>query len=114
VASIALVVVAVVGKFTGVFAASLAARLNRWEALAVGAGMNARGAVQMIIAMVGLRLHVLNTETYTMVMLVAIVTSLMAPPILRWSMRHVEHTAEERLRENTWKPAAARAEEGTS
>ena len=34
----------------------------------------------------------------TLIVLVAIVTSLMAPPILRFTMNRVEQTAEERLR----------------
>jgi hypothetical protein len=49
--------------------------------------------------MVGLRLGVLTREMYTIIVLVAIVTSLMAPPLLRWTMAHVERTVEERLRE---------------
>jgi hypothetical protein len=38
-------------------------------------------------------------EVYTIVILVAIVTSLMAPPILRFAMARVEQTAEEQVRE---------------
>ncbi|WP_218108261.1 cation:proton antiporter [Micromonospora matsumotoense] len=90
--------VAVVGKFAGAFVGGLASRLNKWESLALGAGMNARGVVEIVIAMVGLRLGVLSTETYTIVVLVAIVTSLMAPPILRVAMRRVEYTVEESFR----------------
>jgi hypothetical protein len=60
--------------------------------------MNARGVVQMIVAMTGLRLGVLNTEAYTIVILVAIVTSLMAAPILRLSMTRVHQTRDELFR----------------
>ncbi len=84
-------------------------RLNRWEALALGAGLNARGIIEVIVAMVGLRLGVLSVEVYTIVILVAIVTLLMAPPILRIAMARVEHTAEERLREDTVMGAPPRA-----
>jgi hypothetical protein len=51
--------------------------------LALGAGMNARGVIEVIVAMVGLRLGILNTASYTIVVLTAVVTSLMAPPLLR-------------------------------
>lgn len=61
--------------------------------------MNARGVIQIIVASVGLRLGVLNSEIYTVIVLVAVVTSLMAPPILRLSMAHIDCTAEERVRE---------------
>jgi Kef-type K+ transport system membrane component KefB len=89
---------AIVGKFTGAFAGSVLSGLNRWEGLAIGAGMNARGVVQVIVAMVGLRVGVLNTSTYTVIVLIAIVTSLMGPPVLRFAVARLELTAEERLR----------------
>lgn len=73
--------------------------MTRWEGVALGAGMNSRGVVEVVVAMVGLRLGVLTSETYTIVVLIAIVTSLMAPPILRWSMGKSEQTEEEDLRQ---------------
>lgn len=91
-------VVAISGKFAGAYIGGRLSRLTRWEALALGAGMNARGVVEVIVAMVGLRLGVLDTDSYTIVVLVAVVTSLMAPPILRLTMANVEHTADEKLR----------------
>ncbi|QUQ65309.1 cation:proton antiporter [Kutzneria sp. CA-103260] len=94
----AVLAVAVVGKFTGAGLGALASRLNGWESLAIGAGMNARGVIQIVVATVGLQLGVLTTATYTIVILVAIVTSLMTAPILGFAMRRVEQTAEEELR----------------
>lgn len=106
--AVGVLLVAIVGKFAGAFLGALTSRLNRWEALALGAGMNARGVIQVIVATVGLRLGVLTAETYTIVLLVAVVTSVMAPPVLRVAMRRVEHTAEEQLRQShrTALPAA--------
>ncbi|MGI8329640.1 cation:proton antiporter [Actinomadura scrupuli] len=101
VATLALLFIAIAGKFAGAYLGARLNRLNRWEALALGAGMNARGVVEVVVAMVGLRLGVLGTETYTIVVLIAIVTSLMAPPILRTAMSRVEYTAEEQLRKNS-------------
>jgi Kef-type K+ transport system membrane component KefB len=61
--------------------------------------MNARGVVEVVVASTGLRLGVLTTAIYTIVVLMAIVTSLMAPPpLLRWSMSHVEHHEDELAR----------------
>lgn len=96
-AAIALAI-AVVGKFTGAYAGSIMSRLSRWEAMALAGGMNARGVIQIVVATVGLRLKVLDTDTYTIVILIAITTSLMAPPILRRAVRHIEETDEEELR----------------
>jgi Kef-type K+ transport system membrane component KefB len=89
---------AVVGKFAGAYLGARLCRLDRWEALALGAGMNARGVVEVIVAMVGLRLGVLSTELYTIIVLVALATSLMAPPILRFAMAHVDCSDAERER----------------
>jgi hypothetical protein len=49
--------------------------------------------------MVGLRLGILTSEAYTVIVLVAVVTSLMAPPTLRWAVRRIAVTTEERERE---------------
>lgn len=92
--------VAILGKFTGVYAAARVSKFDHWGALALGAGMNARGVIEVIIAMVGLRLGVLTTEMYTIIILVAIVTSLMAPPLLRYAvLRGASVSQEEKERE---------------
>ena len=98
-AALAILAVAIVGKFAGAYLGARLSRLSNWEALAMGAGMNARGVVEVVIATTGLRLGVLNTATYTSIVLVAIVTSLMAPPLLRFAMSRVVPSDEERLRE---------------
>jgi Kef-type K+ transport system membrane component KefB len=99
-AALAVVSVAVVGKFLGAFLGAVTSQMNRWEALALGAGMNARGMIEIIIAMIGVQLGLLTTEMYTIVILTAVLTSLMAPPVLRFAMNRVEHTIEEQLREH--------------
>lgn len=103
----ALLAVAIAGKFAGAFLGGRLSGLNRYESLALGAGMNARGVVEVIIATVGLRLGVLGGEAYTVLVLVAVVTSLMAPPILRRAMARSELTAEESLRAERMKDLIA-------
>jgi K+:H+ antiporter len=104
---LAVLAVAIVGKFVGAYAGARLSGLGRWEGLALGAGLNARGVIEVIVAMVGLRLGILSVEIYTIIVLVAIVTSVLAPPILRVSMRRVEKTSEEEIRElesQSWEP----------
>jgi Kef-type K+ transport system membrane component KefB len=111
-AGLIILAVAIAGKFAGAYAGARLSRLSRWEALALGAGVNARGVVEVVIAMVGLSLGVLSPALYTIIVMVAIVTSLIAPPILRLAMGRVEITAEEALREagaSRPEPAAAAA-----
>lgn len=91
--------VAVIGKFAGAYLGARLSRLSAREGFALGAGMNARGVVEIVVAMAGLRLGVITTSTYTIIVLVAVVTSVMAPPLLRRAMAGLDHTAQERLRE---------------
>lgn len=90
--------VACIGKFVGAYAGSRIAGLSHWEGLAMGSGMNARGAMEIIVATIGLSLGVLNQQMYSIIVMVAIVTSLMAPPLLRWTLSKVEIGEEEALR----------------
>ncbi|GAA2614468.1 cation:proton antiporter [Paractinoplanes durhamensis] len=98
-AAIALLLVAVVGKFAGAYLGARWSRLSHWEGIALGAGMNARGVVEVVVATTGLRLGVLSIATYTVVVLIAVVTSVMGPPILRWAMSRMEQTPAESERE---------------
>jgi Kef-type K+ transport system membrane component KefB len=99
VAAVVVLAIAILGKFAGAYLGARLSRLTNWEGLALGAGMNARGVVEVIVAMTGLRLGVLDTSTYTIIVLVAIVTSLMAPPLLRLATARIRQSDEELLRE---------------
>lgn len=90
--------IACIGKFVGAYLGSRVAGLSHWEGLAMGSGMNARGAMEIIVATIGLSLGVLNQQMYSIIVMVAIVTSLMAPPLLRWTLSKVEIGEEEALR----------------
>ncbi|HEY0601841.1 MAG TPA: cation:proton antiporter [Herpetosiphonaceae bacterium] len=76
-----LLLVSIVGK--GV-ACWLAARLNgetQREALAIGALMNARGLMELILLNIGLEQGIITPTLFTMLVFMAIVTTLMASPI---------------------------------
>lgn len=100
VALVALVVlgVACFGKFAGIMSVAKAAGLSRWEGITIGGGMNARGAMEIIVATIGLGLGILTVEMYSIIVLVAIVTSLMAPAVMRWSIPKIEISDDERAR----------------
>jgi Kef-type K+ transport system membrane component KefB len=80
------VAVACLGKIVG---GSLGARMGglpKWEALAVGFGLNARGAMELVIAAIGLSIGVLNEATYAIIVLIALLTTIMAAPLLKYCM----------------------------
>lgn len=75
------VVVAIVGKLLGCGLG--ARRLGRRGALAVGVGMIPRGEISIVVALVGLSRGLVSSDIYSMIILVCLVTSLLAPPLLR-------------------------------
>ena len=83
VAAAGLLVAAVIGKVgSGVFAG---AGVNR---LAVGIGMMPRGEVGLIFASIGKTLGVIDDFLFSAVVLMVIVTTLAAPPLLKATLRH--------------------------
>jgi Kef-type K+ transport system membrane component KefB len=91
-------VIAILGKFVGAYIGARFSRQGHWEALSLGAGMNARGAMEIIVATIGFTRGILTAEMYSIILMVAVVTSLMAPPILRWTLAHVHPSEEEQQR----------------
>jgi Kef-type K+ transport system membrane component KefB/nucleotide-binding universal stress UspA family protein len=90
---IALIVifVACFGKIVGVYInARLFAKQDHWTALSFGAALNARGGMEIIIATIGLKVGILSVEMFSIIVFMAIVTSLMAPIILRFSLSHIK------------------------
>ncbi|MFW5904623.1 MAG: cation:proton antiporter [bacterium] len=99
--TLAVVAIATLGKVVGTYAgARLIGRKDHWTALSFGAGLNARGAMEIIIATVGLSLGVLSQEMFSIIVVMAVATSLMAPFALRWVLARVEmgKDEEERLK----------------
>ncbi|MEL1241598.1 cation:proton antiporter domain-containing protein [Flavobacterium flavipallidum] len=77
-----IIAVAVVGKFLG---SALAARFvgqNWHDSLTIGALMNTRGLMELIVLNIGLELKVLTPEVFTMMVIMALVTTLMTGPAL--------------------------------
>ena len=85
----ALVIVASVGKFSGAFAGSRMARLSWKEAFAVGSAMNARGSTEVIVATIGLSMSILSPNLFTMIVTMAVITTLLMPPMLRWALGRI-------------------------
>ena len=68
------------------------------ESLALGCGMNARGSTEVIIATIGLSMGVLSQSLYTVIVAMAVITTMAMPPTLRWALRRVPIGKEEKLR----------------
>ena len=93
-----LVVIASVGKFGGAFVGGTLGGLNYRESLALASGMNARGSTEVIIATIGLSIGVLSQNLFTMIVTMAIVTTMAMPPMLRAALARLPMNKEEKER----------------
>lgn len=84
-----LLVVAVLGKLVGAGLAARMSRMNWAESLVVGVAMNGRGAVELIIAAVGLELGIINDLYFSLLVVVAFVTTLIPPVALNFLLENV-------------------------
>ncbi|ACL58045.1 cation:proton antiporter [Methylobacterium nodulans] len=96
--TVALVAVASLGKFAGAFAGGVLGRLHSREALALACGMNARGSTEVIVATIGLSIGALSQNLFTMIVAMAVITTLAMPPMLRWALARLPLDEAERQR----------------
>jgi Kef-type K+ transport system membrane component KefB len=76
---------AIVTKIIGSGGATRLAGFGWVSSLRVGLGMISRGEVGLIIAAIGVDYGILNSESFTVVVFVVLVTTIMTPPLVRWS-----------------------------
>jgi Kef-type K+ transport system membrane component KefB/nucleotide-binding universal stress UspA family protein len=96
--TLGLTALAVSAKVFGTLIGGRVAGIRGREALALGSGLSALGAMGIVVAIVGLNLGVLSERGYTVVVVVAILTSLLAPQLLKLVVRNWETPPEERER----------------
>jgi Kef-type K+ transport system membrane component KefB len=76
--------IAVAGKFAG---SALVARVlgQTWkDSLSIGALMNTRGLMELIVLNIGYDMGILSTEIFSMMVLMALLTTMMTSPLLNW------------------------------
>lgn len=96
-----LIAVAIAGKFVGAMLAARYGGFSLRDSAAIGALMNTRGLTELIVLNIGLDLGVISTQLFTMLVVMALVTTFMAGPILRLiDPRHeLSEPVEEELRQ---------------
>lgn len=92
--ALACVALAIAGKFGACWAAARLRGEPNETALRVGALMNARGLMQLIALNIGLEAGIVNRSLFTVLVLVALVTTLMTTPLLTWFDRRRAPVAE--------------------
>lgn len=92
------ILVACVGKLIGCSVGASWGGLRFWEAASIAVAMNARGAMGIVAATIGLSLGILTSQMFSIIVLTAVVTSFMAPLGLRLTLPRVRMTDEEARR----------------
>ena len=96
--TIGLILIASVGKFGGAFTGGKLGGLTWRESVALACGMNARGSTEVIIATVGLSMGALSQNLFTMIVTMAVITTMAMPPTLRWALSRIPMRKEEKQR----------------
>jgi Kef-type K+ transport system membrane component KefB len=92
--------VAVAGKLGGTSVAARMSGLGWRESLSLGALMNTRGLMELVVLNIGLDIQVISPQLFSMMVVMAIVTTMMTPPLmlLLGTKSAEERRAEGRLR----------------
>jgi Kef-type K+ transport system membrane component KefB len=85
-----LIALATVGKFAGCWVAARFAGMNAVESRVIGILMNTRGLMELVIINVGYDLGVIGKEVFTMLVLMAIFSTVITTPAVRHWMRKVD------------------------
>jgi Kef-type K+ transport system membrane component KefB len=81
-----ILLIASAGKILGSLAASKLMGFTDRESLAIGFGMNARGAMEIILALLALEAGLIGEKMFVALIIMAMVTSLVAGPAMQWVM----------------------------
>ena len=85
--AVVVLIAASVGKGVACWGAARLAGESQGTALAVGALMNARGLMELILLNIGRERGIIGPEIFSILVLMAILTTLAASPLFRW-IRH--------------------------
>ncbi|WP_298905730.1 cation:proton antiporter [uncultured Nostoc sp.] len=77
--------VAIAGKYVGTYVAARVSGISKREASALGWLMNTRGLTELIVLNIGLELKVISPLIFTMLVIMALVTTFMTSPLLEWT-----------------------------
>lgn len=80
----AVIGVAIFGKYVGTYVAARVMGIDKRESAALGWMMNTRGLTELIVLNIGLELKVISPLLFTMLVIMALVTTFMTSPLLEW------------------------------
>ncbi len=101
----AIIAVACVGKFGGSVTAARLTGIGWRDSAALAVLMNTRGLVELVVLNIGLDLGVISATLFTMLVIMALVTTFMTSPLLKLLLRNHPWTPDVRLKPDVTAPA---------
>ena len=92
-----IVVIASAGKLLGCGLGARLGGVGREEALAIGFGMNSRGAMEIILGILALQYGLIEEKVFVALVIMALVTSLASPPVMNFLLKRKERISLLRL-----------------
>jgi Kef-type K+ transport system membrane component KefB len=77
-----ILVCAVAGKFGGSTLVAKVLGQNWKDSLSIGALMNTRGLMELIVLNIGYDMHIISADIFSMMVLMALLTTMMTNPVL--------------------------------
>lgn len=99
-----IILVAVIGKFIGSALAAKFVGQNWKDSLTIGALMNTRGLMELVVLNIGYDLGVLTPEIFAMMVIMALVTTFMTGPsldLINWLFKSKIHEISQKVGENS-------------
>jgi len=91
---VGVVLLATLGKVVGTALFYLPSGHGWREGITVGAGMNGRGAVEVIVAEIGLAMGLISLEVFSILVAMAFITTMSVPFFLTWLVRWLRRRGE--------------------
>lgn len=89
----AIIAISFLSKIIGGYIGGRFARLNHKISLALGVGLNARGIMELVIANIAYKAGIINTEIFSMLVIMGLITTLSTPFLLKKAFKSIEKTA---------------------
>jgi Kef-type K+ transport system membrane component KefB/nucleotide-binding universal stress UspA family protein len=93
--TVAAIAIAVTAKILGSVISGRLAGVGSGEAVALGSGLSPLGVMGVVVAIIGLNSGIIDEAAYTILLLAAVITSLMAPVMLTWAVGRWDPAPEE-------------------
>lgn len=84
---LAIIIISFAGKIIGSGYGALISGYAKMDALAVGFGMNARGAMEIILGLIALENGLIDEKLFVALVVMALVTSMTSGPLMKWALK---------------------------